>query len=66
MDRVMKAVFTIVGLFWLYGLFVWVPMSMYTEAACLKKGYPKYHLTVGLEQYCSTLNGMVFHKVDKL
>lgn len=42
-----------------YTLFVWAPVHLYTEAQCLAQGYPKARLSVGLERYCTTLDGAV-------
>ena len=53
-------------LFVAYVLFVLVPVSMYADAKCLRNGYPKSHVTIGLETYCSNLQGTVTVKVDKL
>ena len=52
-------------LFSLYVIFVWLPVSMYAEADCLRNGYPKAKVSVGLERYCITLDGLVTVKVDK-
>ena len=52
-------------LFSLYVIFVWLPVSMYAEADCLRNGYPKAKVSVGLERYCVTLDGLVTVKVDK-
>lgn len=54
----------IVG-FFAYVFFVWMPVSMYAEAQCLKNGYPKAYVTIGLERYCSNLDGAVTVRVDK-
>lgn len=48
-----------------YTLFIILPVTLYTEAECLRKGYPKYHVTIGLERYCSNLSGSITVKVDK-
>lgn len=42
-----------------YLLFVVLPVSLYTDAECLRNGYPKAHVTIGLSRYCSTLDGAV-------
>ena len=55
-----------VVLFFLYVLFVIMPVTMYAEAKCLRSGFPSAHVTVGLERYCSTLDGSVTVKVEKL
>lgn len=56
--------FVCVGLFSLYAMFVYTPVSIYTEAECLRKGYPKHAVSVGLERYCMNLDGSVTVKVD--
>jgi hypothetical protein len=55
----------IMGGFFLWLMFAMVPVMMYTEAECLRKGYPKSYVTVGLERYCSNLVGDITVKVDK-
>lgn len=47
-------------------MFVMLPVMFYTEAECLRKGYPKYNVSIGLERYCSNLNGAVTVRVDKV
>lgn len=49
----------------LYALLIVAPVSMYTEAECLRAGYPKHSVTVGLERYCMTLDGAVTVTVKK-
>jgi hypothetical protein len=66
MEKVAIAFFGGVLLFMAYVMFVVFPVSLYAEAKCLRSGYPKAHVTVGLEVYCSTLDGAVTVKVDKL
>ena len=68
MDTGEKVLMTVIGVFaWVifYVLFVLVPVVMYTEAECLRNGYPKYAVSIGLERYCMTLDGAVTVKVDK-
>lgn len=48
-----------------YLVFVHTLVSLYTEAECLRKGYPKAYVSIGLERYCSTLDGAVTVKVTK-
>lgn len=45
---------------------MYLPTVMYTEARCLRNGYPKTYVTVGLEGYCANLAGTVTVKVDKV
>ena len=56
---------------WIFVIVLWVlvvmtPVMMYTEAECLRNGYPKYSVSVGLERYCMNLDGTVTVKVDKV
>jgi len=51
---------------WLiYMIFFLAPISMYTQAECLRKGYPKYAVSIGLERYCMNLDGSVTVRVEK-
>lgn len=64
-----KGLFAFVGI-WIFGIALWVlivmvPVMMYTEAQCLRNGYPKYNVSVGLERYCSNLTGTITVQVDK-
>lgn len=54
----------IIGISILYLLFALVPVSLYTEAECLRQGYPKSSVSIGLERYCMTLDGSVTVRVD--
>lgn len=65
-EKVAAAVVTVIAVFAAYVLFVIVPVAFYTEANCLRNGYPKSHVTIGLETYCSNLQGTVTVKVEKL
>ena len=53
------------GVFTAYLIFVAIPVMMYTEAECLRNGYPKYAVSIGLERYCMNLEGTVTVRVDK-
>lgn len=46
---------------WCFGylFFVVIPVTLYAEADCLKKGYPEARVTIGLERYCLNLDGLV-------
>lgn len=55
------ALFLFVG----YMTFIVVPVSLYTDAECLRKGYPKSQVTIGLERYCINLAGDVTVTVEK-
>ena len=66
---VSKIIFAIFGLFCVTGvyvLFIYTPVTLYAEAECLRAGYPKAYVSVGLERYCSNLDGAVTVKVDKV
>lgn len=47
-------------------LFVYVPVRLYTDAECLRMGYPKSAVTVGLERYCMNLDGTVSVRVERV
>lgn len=55
----------IIALFLAYAIFIYTPVALYAEAKCLTKGYPESRVSVGLEQYCMTLDGTITVKVDK-
>ena len=46
-------------------MLVYTPVLLYTEAECLRNGYPESRVTVGLERYCINLDGSVNVRVDK-
>lgn len=52
-------VLLVLGVFMSYLMFVVIPTAMYTEAECLRKGYPKSSVTIGLERYCMSMDGAV-------
>ena len=52
-------------LIFLYMVVIGIPVMMYTEAECLRNGYPKYSVSIGLERYCMNLQGTVTVRVDK-
>ncbi len=66
MDKVLMVLGTPIVLFVLFDVFIWVPVYIYTEAECLRQGYPKPKVSVGLERYCMNLDGSVTVKVNKL
>ncbi len=53
-------------LFVLYTVFIWSPVNIYTEAECLRNGYPEHRTSIGLERYCMTLDGSIIVRVDKI
>ena len=59
-------ILTPIILFLLFTLFVVMPVSLATNAECLRNGYPKSEVTIGLERYCMNLNGTVTVKVEKI
>ena len=40
-------------------MFVYLPVMLKTEADCLRQGFPKYNVSVGLERYCMNMHGAV-------
>ena len=64
-EKLAILVVSLVVLFSIYMVFVILPVIMYTDAQCLRQGMPKAHVTIGLERYCSTLDGSVTVKVTK-
>ena len=63
MDRVIGAVFIVSLVFFGYLIFVWAPVSAYAEAECLRQGFPKAAVSVGLERYCMTIDGAIQPRV---
>jgi len=53
------------ALFMAYVLFIFLPVSIYTEAECLRNGYPNHYVSIGLERYCSNLEGAVTVRIKK-
>lgn len=64
-EKVGVAVLIVMALFTVYVAFVLLPVMFYTEAECLRAGYPKAHITIGLERYCTTLDGAVTVRVTR-
>jgi len=65
-EKIAGIVFIGFVVFVFYLFFIVMPTSIYAEAKCLAKGYPKAYTTIGLEIYCGGLNGDVFTEVKKL
>lgn len=65
-DNIMAVVFIVLGICLAYLMFALVPMALYADAKCLRNGYPKSQVTIGLEMYCTTLDGAVTVKVEKI
>jgi hypothetical protein len=36
-----------------YSIFIVLPLSLVNNAECLRLGYPKSNVTIGLDRYCS-------------
>jgi hypothetical protein len=64
-ELIIAVVLIPIVVFFAYAVFVVTPVSVYAEAECLRNGYPKYHVTIGLERYCSNFDGAVTVKVTK-
>lgn len=64
-DKVLAAIGIPILAMLVYMMLVMMPVMLYTESECLRNGYPKAHVTVGLERYCSNFDGAVTVKVQK-
>ncbi len=64
-EKLVAAVLIPIFAFLVYMMLVMMPVMAYTEAECLRSGYPKAHVTVGLERYCSNFDGAVTVRVTK-
>lgn len=58
--------YVVICIFALYTLFVVVPVAAVAERDCLRAGYPKSQVTYNLERYCTTLDGAVTVRVDRI
>ncbi len=65
LDRIATIFIVLFGAVLCYFIFAVLPVALYNEAECLRAGYPKGKITVGLERYCVTLDGTVAVKVTK-
>lgn len=54
---IMVAISGALGVVFCILLFVYVPVELQTEQDCLRQGYPKSTVTVGLERYCLSYDG---------
>lgn len=52
-------------LFIIYTIFIWAPVAFYTEAECLRDGYPEYRVSINLERYCVVNHGAIMVKAGK-
>ena len=50
----------------LFILFVIFPVSMWANAECAKRGFPKAEVLWNLDTYCMNLDGAVTTKMEKL
>ena len=64
--KIFESLFVVVILCILYIVLIMAPVSIYTDAKCLEKGYPDFRVTIGLEKYCMNYDGSITMKVDKL
>ena len=58
-DWIIGAVLAAFAMLMLVLLVVYMPVMLKTEADCLRAGYPKYSVSVGLERYCLNMQGTV-------
>lgn len=65
MDKIILAIFIPILAIFAYMILVMLPVLFYAESECLSHGYPKAHVTVGLERYCSNFDGAVTVRVTK-
>lgn len=63
---IISSILGLFGLFVLYAVIVYTPVSILAEDACLSKGYPKSYVTYDLDRYCMNLEGTVTVKVKEL
>lgn len=64
-EKVIWTALIVIALFAAYLMFVLMPVALYADAACLRAGYPRSQVTIGLERYCTTLDGAVTVRVTK-
>lgn len=65
-EKIGIAIIGILMVFVFYLVFVMLPVVLYSEMECAEKGYPKALVMVNLATYCTTLDGAVTVKMDKL
>jgi len=63
--RSLKALIIALSIIFGYFIFILAPVSVYAEADCLSKGYPRSLVTITLDRYCMGLDGVVTVAVDK-
>ena len=59
-----KTIFAFVALILFAVVFLYLPVRLYAEAECYRRGYPEARITIGLERYCMNLDGSVTVKVE--
>lgn len=64
-EKAICTVLIVIALFAAYLMFVLIPVAFYADAECLRAGYPRSQVTIGLERYCTTLDGAVTVRVTK-
>jgi hypothetical protein len=64
-EKFIVAIVAVFAIFVTYVVVAVMPVILYAEAECMRNGYPMAHVTIGLERYCSTLDGSVTVKVTK-
>ena len=65
LDKLIAVIISPIILLLVYGTFIWMPVNIYNEAECLREGYPENKVSIGLERYCMTLDGVITVRVDK-
>lgn len=58
-ERIIGGVLAAFALLVAVMMFVYLPVMLKTEADCLRQGFPKYSVSVGLERYCLNMQGAV-------
>lgn len=48
----------------LVAAFVYLPVELSAQAACLAKGFPRAQVTWNFDRYCTTLDGAVTVRVE--
>jgi hypothetical protein len=66
LTTVLAPMLVFVAGFSVFAAIVLLPMQLYTDAECLRNGYPVARVTIGLERYCATLDGAVTVKIQHL
>ena len=64
-DKLAIGLIILFGSMLTYMFLIFIPVKLYTQAECLREGYPEYRVSIGLERYCMNLDGTITVKVDK-